>query len=30
MTPLSRRQPWQIARETATLDHLSNGRLILF
>lgn len=29
VTPLSRRQPWQIARETATLDHLSNGRLIL-
>ncbi|MHA1221071.1 MAG: LLM class flavin-dependent oxidoreductase, partial [Candidatus Heimdallarchaeota archaeon] len=29
VTPLSRRQPWQVARETATLDHLSNGRFIL-
>lgn len=24
-----RRRPWKIARETVTLDHLSNGRLIL-
>lgn len=29
VTPLARKQPWQIARETATLDHLSNGRFIL-
>jgi alkanesulfonate monooxygenase SsuD/methylene tetrahydromethanopterin reductase-like flavin-dependent oxidoreductase (luciferase family) len=28
MTPLARRRPWMVARETATLDHLSNGRLI--
>lgn len=28
MTPLARRRPWQVARQTATLDHLSNGRLI--
>jgi alkanesulfonate monooxygenase SsuD/methylene tetrahydromethanopterin reductase-like flavin-dependent oxidoreductase (luciferase family) len=28
VTPLARRRPWQIARETASLDHLSNGRLI--
>src|SRR3989442_15180977 len=24
-----RRRPWKLARETGTLDHLSNGRLIL-
>lgn len=29
ITPLSRRRPWKVARETATLDHLSNGRLVL-
>ena len=29
ITPLSRRRPWKVARETATLDHLSHGRLIL-
>ncbi len=29
VTPLSRRRPWKLARETMTLDHLSNGRLIL-
>lgn len=29
VTPISRRRPWKLARETATLDHLSNGRLIL-
>jgi alkanesulfonate monooxygenase SsuD/methylene tetrahydromethanopterin reductase-like flavin-dependent oxidoreductase (luciferase family) len=29
VTPLTRRRPWKIARETATLDHLSRGRLIL-
>lgn len=27
MTPLARRRPWQVARQTATLDHLSNGRV---
>ena len=29
LSPLSRRRPWKVARETVTLDHLSNGRLIL-
>jgi alkanesulfonate monooxygenase SsuD/methylene tetrahydromethanopterin reductase-like flavin-dependent oxidoreductase (luciferase family) len=29
VTPLYRRSPWKLARETATLDHLSQGRLIL-
>ncbi len=29
LTPLPSRQPWQLASETATLDQLSNGRLIL-
>jgi alkanesulfonate monooxygenase SsuD/methylene tetrahydromethanopterin reductase-like flavin-dependent oxidoreductase (luciferase family) len=29
ITPLSRRRPWNVARETVTLDHLSNGRLVL-
>jgi len=29
VTPLSRRRPWVVAREAVTLDHLSNGRLIL-
>jgi alkanesulfonate monooxygenase SsuD/methylene tetrahydromethanopterin reductase-like flavin-dependent oxidoreductase (luciferase family) len=29
LTPLSRRRPWRLARETTTLDHLSSGRLIL-
>ncbi len=28
MTALPRRRPWKVARETVTLDHLSNGRLI--
>jgi alkanesulfonate monooxygenase SsuD/methylene tetrahydromethanopterin reductase-like flavin-dependent oxidoreductase (luciferase family) len=28
LTPLSRRRPWQLARTTVTLDHLSGGRLI--
>lgn len=28
VTPLPRRRPWQIARETVALDHLSKGRLI--
>lgn len=29
LTPVSRRRPWKLAGETATLDHLSNGRVIL-
>lgn len=29
LTPLSRRRPWKVARETVTVDHLSHGRLIL-
>ena len=29
VTPLTRRRPWKLARETVSLDHLSNGRLIL-
>lgn len=29
VTPLSRRRPWKVARESVTLDHLSNGRMIL-
>ena len=29
LTPLSRRRPWKVARETMTLDRLSNGRLVL-
>lgn len=29
VTPLARRRPWKLARETATLDHLSAGRLTL-
>lgn len=29
VTPLPRRRPWKIARETVSLDHLSGGRLIL-
>lgn len=29
VTPLSRRRVQKVARETVTLDHLSNGRLIL-
>ena len=28
VTPLPRRRPWKVARETVTLDHLSHGRLI--
>jgi alkanesulfonate monooxygenase SsuD/methylene tetrahydromethanopterin reductase-like flavin-dependent oxidoreductase (luciferase family) len=28
ITPVPRRRPWQLARETVSLDHLSNGRLI--
>jgi alkanesulfonate monooxygenase SsuD/methylene tetrahydromethanopterin reductase-like flavin-dependent oxidoreductase (luciferase family) len=29
VTPPARRRPWKLARETVTLDHLSNGRLVL-
>ena len=29
ITPVARRRPWKLARETVTLDRLSNGRLIL-
>jgi alkanesulfonate monooxygenase SsuD/methylene tetrahydromethanopterin reductase-like flavin-dependent oxidoreductase (luciferase family) len=29
VTPPSRRRPWKLAREAMTLDHLSNGRLVL-
>lgn len=29
VTPLARRRPWRVTREAVTLDHLSNGRLIL-
>jgi hypothetical protein len=29
LTPVSRRRPWKLAREVATLDQLSNGRIIL-
>ncbi|MFW9825584.1 MAG: LLM class flavin-dependent oxidoreductase [Candidatus Thorarchaeota archaeon] len=29
ITPIPRRRPWKLARETVSLDHLSNGRLIL-
>jgi len=28
LTPLPRRRPWKVARETVSLDHLSHGRLI--
>lgn len=27
--PLARRRPWKVARETVTLDHVSNGRFTL-
>ena len=29
VTPVARRRPWKLARETASLDRLSGGRLIL-
>jgi alkanesulfonate monooxygenase SsuD/methylene tetrahydromethanopterin reductase-like flavin-dependent oxidoreductase (luciferase family) len=29
VTPLPRRRPWKLARETVTLDRLSQGRLVL-
>ena len=28
-TPIARRRPWKLARETVSVDHLSAGRLIL-
>jgi hypothetical protein len=28
ITPLARRRPWKFAKEAATLDHLSGGRLV--
>jgi alkanesulfonate monooxygenase SsuD/methylene tetrahydromethanopterin reductase-like flavin-dependent oxidoreductase (luciferase family) len=27
VTPLPRRRPWQVARQAATIDHLSGGRV---
>ena len=29
VTPVPRRRPWKLARETVSIDHLSNGRLVL-
>jgi alkanesulfonate monooxygenase SsuD/methylene tetrahydromethanopterin reductase-like flavin-dependent oxidoreductase (luciferase family) len=29
ITPMPRRRPWKLARETLSIDHLSKGRLIL-
>ncbi len=29
ITPIARRRPWKLARETVTLDHLSNSRMVL-
>ena len=29
VTPIPRRHPWKLARETVSIDHLSGGRLIL-
>ena len=29
VTPVPRRRPWHLARETTTLDHLSSGRLVV-
>lgn len=28
ITPLARRRPWKVAKELATLDHLSGGRMV--
>lgn len=29
VTPLARRRPWKLARETVSIDHLSRGRLVV-
>ncbi len=29
VTPVARRRPWKLARETVAVDHLSGGRLVL-
>ena len=29
ITPLPRRRPWKLAREAVSIDHLSNGRMVL-
>lgn len=29
VTPIPRRRPWKLAKELITLDHISNGRIIL-
>ncbi len=29
ITPVARRRPWKLARETITVDHLSGGRLVV-
>jgi hypothetical protein len=29
VTPLARRRPWKVARESVAIDHLSRGRLVL-
>jgi alkanesulfonate monooxygenase SsuD/methylene tetrahydromethanopterin reductase-like flavin-dependent oxidoreductase (luciferase family) len=29
ITPISRRRPWKVVREIVSLDHLSNGRMVL-
>lgn len=29
VTPLARRRPWKLAQELVSLDHLSNGRMVL-
>lgn len=29
LTPISRRRPWKLARETVSVDHLSQGRLVV-
>jgi len=29
LTPMPRRQPWEVARQAVTIDHLSAGRLIM-
>jgi len=29
VTPVARRRPWKLARETVSIDRLSNGRLVL-